>query len=321
MASVAVRIANPRARTINQKNEAFKVKALRAHPYFEQIVKRIVAGDGNQQIARWCEASAKSAGIKNFSFLTWKESIKILRRRVTRLMEVNEVSTTEPTPELVAQTMEQISRDNNIPSEQIDGPELKIRMTRIWTAIRKAINVVDSERILKAAFLVQADRVEKLMEMEENQGTLIEFGFREILVLKDIGAELRKFEVGEQMLRGGKSHAYGGEFDRKPPDLHSATTSAPVDRTVAPDNSLLGRVSRLDEVDRNLLIAASTRVIDMIELETQIAKPETGGVEANTGSEAPAGNAVDSGPAQQDDAGSAPDIRDGNPAGPAIQPE
>lgn len=308
MASAAAKIGSRRPRNIVQYKEEMKVKSLREHPYFEQIVKRIVSGDGNQQIARWCEASAKMTGIKNYSYLTWRESVGILRRRVTRLMEVNEVSTTEPTPELVTQAMEQISRDNNISSEQIDGPELKIRMTRIWTAIRKAINVVDSERILKAAFLVQADRVEKLMEMEEAAGNLNENGYKEILVLKDIGAELRKFEVGEQMLRGGKSHAYGGEFSRTPPQAHNATTSAPVDKVTGQDNSLLGRVSRLDEIDRNLLIAATTRVIDMIELETESEEHAAGGVEANHGCQESASAGIPAATVEQDDPGGTPNI-------------
>jgi hypothetical protein len=43
------------------------------------------------------------------------------------------------------------------------------------------------------------------------------------------------------------------------------------------NNSLLTRVSRLDIVDRNLLITATNRVIHMIELETQIANAEAGG--------------------------------------------
>lgn len=290
MGNLAVEIAHPKAKTANQRREELRVNALQKHPYCKEIVKRIIEGQSLRQIALWCEKSQSEATqVKQKTYFTWYQDIMTLRKRMRILYKVNELERPMPTPELVEDTLDQIRRDNFIPPGQ-EEPKFPPTMLTLWNSVRTAIRKVDSEMILKVAFFAQVERLEKLLKKENMEDKLDKDGYKEILALKDIGDALRKFEVGEQVLRGGKSHAYGGEYE--PPVTHAAMVTPPVSPTDSNDNSLLARVSRLDEVDRNLLIAASTRVINMIELETQIANTEAGRVETNAGSEAPAGSGV-----------------------------
>lgn len=314
MSSLAVEIIHPRTRTASQRQEQLRVNALRKHPYFNEIVKRIVAGQSAAVIARWCEsAQSQACGVKMKTFFTWRQDIMLLAKRIRVLFKASELERPLPTPELVEEVIDQVRRDNYIQPEP-DGPELKPKMSSVWHSVKRAIRQVDSEMVLKCAFLVHADRIERLIKKEEAEDKLDENGYKEILAMKDIGAELRKFEVGEQMLRGGKSYNYGGEYSRKPAELHAATTTPPLasgsaEPTVSDTNSFVARVSRLDEVDRNLLIAASSCVIDMIDSEmAKRVNPKTSGVEAGSGSEARAEAGFVAGAVSEDEPASENDI-------------
>ena len=157
MGATVIEILNPRAKTIRQKNEAFHVKALRKHPYFEQIVKRIVAGEPVQSIARWCEESSRKTKVQNFTYFTWRLYISTLRKRIRFTLKISEIERPMPTPELVEALVDQVRRDNGIPIGE-ERPDLKPHMASIWSSVKKAIRKVDSEMILKVAFFAQAER-------------------------------------------------------------------------------------------------------------------------------------------------------------------
>src|ERR1700694_1115189 len=305
MTTPVIEIQNPPAKTIREKNERLHVRALQRHPQFAQIVKRIVAGQSAQSVARWCEESSREKGMQNFSFFTWRLYISTLRQRIKVTFKTSEIERPVPTPELVEALVDQVRRDNDIPVGE-EKPDLKPNMARIWSSVKKAIREVDSEMIFKCAFLIQGDRVEKLIKFEEANDKLDKNGYKEILALKDIGDALRKFEVGEQVLRGGKSYNYGGEYSRKSPEAHVATSQAPA--TDSNTNSIVARVSRLDIVDRNLLVAATNRVIDMIGLEIDIANAQTSGVETHEGRPVPAEPSISAGTSVQDESASPANI-------------
>ena len=88
VSSSMAKIPNPRAKRIRQENEVLQVRSLRRHPYFDQIVKQIVAGKSAQFIAGWCESSASKAnGVKNYTFYTWRLYVTTLRRRIKALLK------------------------------------------------------------------------------------------------------------------------------------------------------------------------------------------------------------------------------------------
>ena len=208
---------NPRAKSIRQKNEVFHIRALQRHPYCDQIVKRIVAGKSAQSIARWCELSAsKAKGVKNYTFYTWRLYISTLRQRIRPLLKDVEIK--EPTPDLCKSIVDQIRRDNDLPIEGKKS-DSQLTMRRISTSVKIAIGEVEAEMVLKYAFLSQADRIENLIKKENKTGVLDKNGYKEVMVLADIGAALAKLEFGQQIVRAGKVYADSG----RPPAKHVAT--------------------------------------------------------------------------------------------------
>jgi hypothetical protein len=210
------RIPNPRAKAIREKNEQFHVRALRRHPYFDQIVKRIVEGKKATSIARWCKSSASKAdGVKDYTFFTWRLYVTTLRRRIKVLLK--DVDIREPTPELIESLVDQIRRDNYLPIQ--DKKSDSQPPTRsISTSLKIAIEEVEAEKILKFAFLAQCNRLEKLLTREEKTGVLEKNGYKEILVLVAIGAALGKLELGQYFMRAAKLYADSGT----PPAKHVA---------------------------------------------------------------------------------------------------
>ncbi len=306
-----VEIDSRRAKTLKDKRERLNIKKLRLHPKFDPIVKKIVAGESILQITRWCRVTCAEEEIQNFTFETWRTYLTSLRKAIRVKLEENPVEREEPTPEVCHAIVDQVRQENEIRTEE---PDFKPQGKLVWNSVLRAIQQLDSERELKVCFMLQMDRVEKLITKENLAGALDENGYKEILALKDIAAETRKFEVGEQVMRGGKSYAYGGQYSRKAPEAHVATSQAPAEATDSNTNSLVARVSRLDEIDRNLLIAASERIIDMIETEGTRARVASGGVEADSGTENSEGPGIAAGPVVEDESAGAPDIRDGNTA-------
>jgi hypothetical protein len=212
----------PTSRTQNnrQNNEACHIRTLRRHPYYDQIIKRIVAGKSVQSIARWCESSASEAhGVKNFAFYTWRLYVSTLRQRIRPLLEDVEIG--EPTPELYENLIDQIRRDHALPFEEKKSGT-RPPMQRISTSVKIAIDEVEAEKILKFAFLVQADRVGELLKREAETGVLEKDGYKEILALVTVGAALGKVELGQQFMRAGKVYS----DSRTAPAKHVAKTQA-----------------------------------------------------------------------------------------------
>src|ERR1022692_2004755 len=134
-----VEILNPRAKNIREIKEGLYIRALRKHPYCDQIVKRIVASESVQSIARWCESSAqKENGIQNYTYFTWRLYISTLRKRIRATLNTSEIERPMPTPELVENLVEQVRRDNDIPVGE-EKPDLKPHMARIWSSVKKAV--------------------------------------------------------------------------------------------------------------------------------------------------------------------------------------
>src|ERR1700680_2602206 len=272
--SLAIEIAPARRGSdIREKKEALWIKRLQEHPYFHDIVKRIVAGESAQSISRRCEASAnKAKDVKNYTYFTWRMYISALRKRVKVTLKTSEIVRVNPTPELVENMIEHLRRDNDIPPaplpSETEKREIKPRVGRVWNAVLRAIREIDCEKTLKCAVVLQLDHIEEILERQERENKLDENWHKEILVLKDLGDVLRKFEVGEQVLRRGKPYA-----SKNPQGPHTATTSAPAaDQSKV--NVLPARISKLDSMDRNLVLAATARVIDAIEAGFDYSKPD-----------------------------------------------
>ena len=84
-----------------------------------------------------------------------------------------------------------------------DDPEMSQKnVTRIWKVVSDAVRKLESETMLKYSFMVQLARVTRIEELEERTGLPYPGMDKAVRVLKEIAAEVRKVEVGEQYLKG-----------------------------------------------------------------------------------------------------------------------
>lgn len=292
-----VEISASRKKDIYARRDDAQLRSLRQHPYFNRIVKRLVAGECSTSIARWLARNVKPPD-PTPSFFTWRERIKILHRRIKEplaeaRLEVNAI----PEPALVEQVVELVRRDNDL-----EPIKLRPYTQRTYCAMKRAIRELNCEKMIKVAFMHAMDRLEDMHDQEQKSGERDKDGYKELLVIKDLAETLRKFEADEQGLRGGKSYAYGGEFERKKEE--------PVPEvTISKNNALTESIGKLDEIDRNLLMSATSRVIDIVNTEIKRANSTTGTVEADRESQGSADDPVDSGPDIEDESGSAEDIQ------------
>jgi hypothetical protein len=127
--------------------------------------------------------------------------------------------------------IDRIRRDNSLPIEN-EKPDLKPITRSVWSSVKKAIREIDAEKILKFAFLIQVDRVDKLIEQEEF-GSLDEDGYKEILVLVAIGTALSKLELGQHFMRAAKLHTDWGKAPENRVAKEKAAASDPTESNFA----------------------------------------------------------------------------------------
>ena len=198
--TVAVKI--PRGNATRHRKEELYVRALRRHPYFDEIVKRIMAGKSVHSIARYCKESAsKFAGVKNYHFFTWRLYISALRQRIRPLLK--EVDIKEPTPELCAVLLDQMRRDNDLPIED-QAPSPKPVERGLLASMKRAAREINAEEVIKLACLQQADRIELLLAREQKSGVLEKNGYKEMLILVKVGVALAKQELGQNFMRAAR---------------------------------------------------------------------------------------------------------------------
>jgi hypothetical protein len=107
---------------------------------------------------------------------------------------------------------------------------------------------------LKYCFIIQVERVESMLKMEEKMNLLLPHGHKEIGVLIKIAAEVRKYEVGKLSMKGQKTTPVGNPCSNGAPPYVRTNQS--------PWTSDFGA---LDEIDKDALHAAAGRVIERIE--------------------------------------------------------
>ena len=115
---------------------------------------------------------------------------------------------------------------------------------------------MEAHTALKYAFVTQMERVEEMRAQEKLHPDLIITGdgHKSIAVLKDIAAEILKWELGNKIMRS------------------TATITAPPRAQDLPPDSFGSRVAKLDPADRNLIRTASALVSEMIYEQVAAAK-------------------------------------------------
>jgi hypothetical protein len=123
------------------------------------------------------------------------------------------------------------------------------RLDRFEAMIDKRLRDVQVMDMLRAAFLIQQERVFELRSLEaRTQGMLVSNGFKEIELLKNIAETMAKIECAEH-IRAVKAGI--------------ANAGMPLPGAIVPQPDDLAVFATFDAVDRNLARQATEHVINM----------------------------------------------------------
>ena len=118
-------------------------------------------------------------------------------------------------------------------------------------------------------------RVDMMMQIEKTLKLLTPEGYKNIAVLVDIAKAVRKYEVGEEWLKGASGVRPSGRPYPGGLSPHEVQQ---------PEQSEMGkRFASLDAVDRNLIRAATTHLIEMITEECGRLSSEAGRLASESG--------------------------------------
>jgi hypothetical protein len=256
-----------------RKHDIF-VSRLRRTSIFNQLVKRFVEGESVAQVATWVYYLKPEGPLKEAAYHTIREYLTALRMRVRNevadRLEKRREKVVEETAPIPHEEVAQVIREAPLPPP----PHVTDDITKL---VDKAVRSIDSGTMLKYTFMVQKDRVKRLLALESSaNGMLHPNGYREIDVLKSIAEAVRKFEVGEEIIRNRNLY----------------NTLLPPAGTITPEpGDLVEQFNQLDEVDRNLIVAATEKmvdgVIDMVREESGAGFKAGGLGEADSGTRQP----------------------------------
>jgi hypothetical protein len=164
---------------------------------FEQMVKRLVNGHSVRTVARWL-ADMKPAGeCRDLSFWTFRKYVDAfvpsLRLQVASVKRG--AAHRGRKTRAVLKQFDEVKIPNPVPLE----PPIH----RVSQVVTKAVREMEIVTALKYAFVTQMERVEEMRAQEKLHPELIITGdgHKNIAVLKDIAAEILKYELGNKLLR------------------------------------------------------------------------------------------------------------------------
>jgi len=219
------------------------------------LVAKLVEGQSVTSVTRWLHSLGVDGELKNCGYHTLRQYVTALRFRVRENLTQTERKDVKPLA--FRMVMQEFDRQKD--AEIAEEPQLTEASKKIWKVVSEAVKKLDAETMLKYCFMVQQGRVETMLAIENKMGLPLPDMYKNVAVLKDIATEIRKFEVGELWMKGKAGTTYGGPY---PGGLlpHSGAQ----EKELSP---IAQAVSQLDVVDRNLIRAASSHVMEMIQEE------------------------------------------------------
>jgi hypothetical protein len=212
-------------------------------------VKKLVNGQGVAAVARWCHELNPEGELHNKTHETWRKYLTPVAMRIRN--DLKPVKRFKVEPLAYSAWMEELDKQK-VAMTEIDPVAEPARS--IWPEVTKAVRELDAEAMLKYCFLIQQVRVQAMLELEEKMNLLMPHGYKEVAVLMKIAAEVRKYEVGEQRMKG----------NGKAPDTRGFSNGPlPPGQTGEASRSEEPR-RQLDEAERDRVHAAGIRVVDMI---------------------------------------------------------
>jgi hypothetical protein len=185
-------------RSLRERRGHLWIAKLRRLPCFNQIVKKLVDGQGVARVARWCRELNPEGDFQDITFETWRKYLTALAMRVR--IESKKLNRVKVEPLAYQALMEEVKRQQEVIADESVG-------LPVWSVVKKAARELDAETMLKYCFVIQMERVEAMLEPEEKMNLLMPQGYKEVAVLLDIAAEIRKYELGKEWMTGRKSAA------------------------------------------------------------------------------------------------------------------
>jgi hypothetical protein len=178
---------------IRERRERLWISKLERLPCFEQMVKKLANGQSVTSVVLWARSVGTDSDLGRVGFETWRKYITALSIRIQATLRAE--STPQP------KNQEQIIQKVRELADSYDVP-LTDNGRRLWRLIKKSAKDWDSETALKYLFAVQQSRVQSLIDWEEKTGILSPGGDKQVAVLMQIAAEVRKLEISQHLLRG-----------------------------------------------------------------------------------------------------------------------
>jgi hypothetical protein len=233
-----------------EREELRMIARLQQLNIYPQLVRRLNEGQSASGVARWAMTVGVEGAPGAWGFGFWLKHTAALWRDVRAAKEKlrnqerhqRRTGLTEPIASdavlaKVNQTLEDKGLLDFIPKEvhsvfkHVLGEEKRLRAIHLLTY----------------AAMTQIPRVERVKELEKSMPSMLPNGHQEIKRLTEIGSELMKYELGQEMLRGKYGLMPQGSRADGDPDL------PPIARTMM----------EFDEVDRSLIRELSVRFIEM----------------------------------------------------------
>ncbi|MFY9532139.1 MAG: hypothetical protein WBC04_19750 [Candidatus Acidiferrales bacterium] len=248
-------------KSVREKLEGVWIARLRRLNCFDQIVKRLVAGMSVMGVAKWLVELNPEGELHGLGLHGWRKYLTPLHMRI---------KAGRPVEVLDGVVVRELLRQAEVLAPDEDPVDPAAR--KLWKEVEKAARELRAETMLKYCFVVQQRRVNMMVEMEQKLRMLVPSGERNLEVLREIAADVRKFEVGEQWMRG-RATPFPGPYP-------GGSVPQPAPEELDP---LAQEAAKFDEVDRNIMQEIVSKMIDMCE-ETKVSgRTAVGGLAPDAG--------------------------------------
>lgn len=223
------------------KRERLYINRLRALPpsVFDVLVRKIVKGDSINSIAKYAHSLHFEISIDNFRKYLAVLAKEIGQAKHTQRVAADTQKEINEFNQAVAEAAQAVIPPAPLPPDRPPGPG---DVKKFVAQVTRAFVDVGIEEKLNYLFMVQMKRLDRMVEMEERVGMVFPMGFKNIDSLRMICEVLLKKEAARTLF-----------IDNQPSE-----------KNISP---LAQRLSKFDDVDRNLIRQGASKIIQMIEEE------------------------------------------------------
>ena len=240
--------------SLRERRAHLWISKLRKVPLFTQILDRMVKKESVHQTARWVheQPDGMKGELAGCSVETIRGYLNCLNVEVNRArthvvrLELSDVRRATAHEHLQAKVSAAVKG-----KPDLDG------FGDIQLYVTQEIHKLDAATMLRYAFVIQQERVRELRDFEKKTKMPMPFGNKTMEVLMEIAAEIRKVELGEAYLRSRGGPPCGSPFPGGPVAHESA---------LSPE---VQKIAQMSDVDKNLTRDATTKIIDLIQMETK----------------------------------------------------